>query len=133
MRIVRSVLLASALLLTTSEASAHEVRPGYLELRETSPGVFEVLFKTPTLGGMRFNLRPVLPTGCRSQGPVSTYETPGAILERWTVACDAILGGRRISVDGLSGTLLEVLVRIETLDGRTIVQRLKPTAPSFVV
>jgi len=133
MKVWRATLLAAALSLSATAAHAHEVRPGYLELRETSPGVFEVLFKTPTLGGMRFNLRPVLPGGCRSQGPVSTYETPGAILERWTVACDTALTGHRIAVDGLSGTLLEVLVRIETLDGRTIVLRLKPTAPSVAV
>ena len=132
-RAARAAALAALLSLGAAAAHAHEVRPGYLELREISPGVFEVLFKTPTLGGQRFNLRPLLPAGCRSQTPVATYEPPGAILERWTVTCDTILNGQRIAVAGLSGTLLEVLVRIETLDGRTIVQRLKPTAPSFVV
>ena len=133
MKAVRAAALAALLSLGAARAHAHEVRPGYLELREISPGVFEVLFKTPTLGGQRFNLRPLLPAGCRSQTPVATYETPGAILERWTVTCDTILNGQRITVAGLSGTLLEVLVRIETIDGRTIVGRLKPTAPSFVV
>lgn len=133
MKAVRAAALAALLSLGAARAHAHEVRPGYLELREISPGVFEVLFKTPTLGGQRFNLRPLLPAGCRSQTPVATYEAPGAILERWTVTCDTILNGQRIAVAGLSGTLLEVLVRIETIDGRTIVGRLKPTAPSFVV
>jgi hypothetical protein len=133
MKAVRAAVLAALLSLGAARAHAHEVRPGYLELREIAPGVFEVLFKTPTLAGTRFNLRPLLPAGCRAQTPVATYEPPGAILERWTVTCDTILSGQRIAVVGLSGTLLEVLVRIETLDGRTIVQRLKPTAPSFIV
>jgi hydrogenase/urease accessory protein HupE len=133
MRVAPAPLLAAALLLAAGAANAHEVRPGYLELRETSPGVFEVLFKMPMLGGMRFDLRPVLPAGCRSQVPATTYETHSAVLERWTVACDTLLAGQTISIQGLSGTLIEVLVRIETRDGRTIVQRLKPTAPSFVV
>lgn len=114
-------------------ARAHEVRPAYLELRETSAGVFDVLFKTPTLSGLRLNLRAVLPAGCRTLIPVATYETPAAVLERWTVACSEPLAGHTIAVPGLSGLLLETLVRIETLDGRTIVERLKPTAPSFVV
>lgn len=133
MRVGRATLLAVVLLLGAAPTRAHEVRPGYLELRETSPGVFQVLFKTPMLGGMRFNLQPVLPAGCRSLVPVATYESQSAVLERWTVACDTSLAGQRISVPGLSATLIEVLVRIETRDGHTIVQRLKPTAPSFVV
>ncbi len=28
---------------------AHEVRPGYLELRETTPGVFRVLWEKPAM------------------------------------------------------------------------------------
>jgi len=133
MRVAGATLLAAALLTVAGAAHAHEVRPGYLELRETSPGVFEVLFKVPMFGGMRFSLQPVLPTACRSQVPVATYEAQSAVLMRWTVACDTSLAGQTISIPGLAGTLIEVLVRIETRDGRTIVQRLKPTAPSFVV
>lgn len=133
MRVAPATLLAAALLLAAGAANAHEVRPGYLELRETAPGVFEVLFKMPMLGGMRFDVRPVLPAGCRSQVPATTYKPQSAVLERWAVACDTSLAGQTISIQGLSGTLIEVLVRIETRDGRTIVQRLKPTAPSFLV
>ena len=41
--------LALGLLLAGS-ATAHEVRPAYLALRETTPDRFEVLFKVPTRG-----------------------------------------------------------------------------------
>jgi hypothetical protein len=34
-------------------ASAHEVRPGYLELRATAPDRYQVLWKQPALGDMR--------------------------------------------------------------------------------
>ena len=57
MKAVRAAVLAALLSLGAARAHAHEVRPGYLELREIAPGVFEVLFKTPTLAGTRFNLR----------------------------------------------------------------------------
>ena len=40
-------LLALGIFFTPANAVAHEVRPGYLELRETSPGVFRVLWKKP--------------------------------------------------------------------------------------
>jgi hypothetical protein len=55
------------------------------------------------------------------------------VLERWTVACDTALAGQTIGVAGLSATLLEVLVRIEPLNGRTLVGRLKPTDASLAV
>ncbi len=41
------VILASLI----ASASAHEVRPAFLELRERAPGEFDVLWKVPALGG----------------------------------------------------------------------------------
>ena len=49
-----SVCLACALLLASAEA--HEVRPAYLEIKETAPGQFSVLWRTPVLAGMRLPL-----------------------------------------------------------------------------
>jgi hypothetical protein len=34
-------------------ALAHEARPAYLEITETAPGHYEVLWRTPLLSGMR--------------------------------------------------------------------------------
>ena len=38
-------------LLVAAVASAHEVRPAYLELTEHAPGEFEMLWKVPAMGG----------------------------------------------------------------------------------
>jgi hypothetical protein len=38
-------------LLIAASASAHEVRPAFLELTERAPGKFDVLWKVPALGG----------------------------------------------------------------------------------
>lgn len=45
--------LSVCLLLVVSAVSAHEARPCYLELKETAPGHFELLWRTPVLAGMR--------------------------------------------------------------------------------
>ena len=34
-------------------AQAHESRPAYLEIKETAPGRYDVLWRTPVLSGMR--------------------------------------------------------------------------------
>jgi hypothetical protein len=111
---------------------AHEVRPGYLELTETGPGRFDVFFKLPLVGGSPLRLEPVLPAACTSLTPVSRYVTPSALLQRWSVRCGP-LAGQRIAIAGLQSLLTEVLLRIQTADGRTITARLRPVAPFFVV
>src|SRR3990172_5755811 len=56
-----------------------------------------------------------------------------AYTERWTVNWPGGLTGGTIHIAGLSGTMTDVLVRLERLDGTTQVTRLTPSAPSFVV
>ena len=43
----------SSLLVALPPARAHEARPAYLEIKETAPGQFSVLWRTPVLAGMR--------------------------------------------------------------------------------
>ena len=56
-----------------------------------------------------------------------------ASTERWTVNCAGGLTGGTIHITGLSGTVVDVLVRLECLDGIAEVIRLTPSAPSFPV
>ena len=44
-RMIVGVVLA--LLFAFSSAQAHDIRPAYLELKETAPGQFSVLWRTP--------------------------------------------------------------------------------------
>ena len=56
-----------------------------------------------------------------------------AFTERWTVKRAGGLTGGTIHIAGLTGTMTDVLVRLERLDGTTQVTRLTPSAPSFIV
>jgi hydrogenase/urease accessory protein HupE len=49
LRLLTSV--AAVVVLALSSASAHEVRPAFLELTERVPGEFDVLWKVPAMGG----------------------------------------------------------------------------------
>ena len=128
------LLLAWFVLLSgAGGASAHEVRPGYLELRELGSGAFSVLWKVPMRGGARLSLRPILPEACKTRSPVSSQAVGGALIERWSVACDGDLAGGTIAIAGLDRTLTDVLVRMERGDGSVHTARLTPTEPSFEV
>jgi hypothetical protein len=128
-------LLLAALLLAGFAAGveAHEVRPGYLAVRQTGAESFDVLWKVPARGEMRLGLHARLPETCRNLVPPSSYFGGGSSTERRSVACPGGLTGQTIAIDGLSGTLTDVLVRLERSDGTTQVKRLSPAEPSFLV
>jgi len=131
----RTRFLLAALLLTgfVAGVEAHEVRPGYLAVRQTDAESFDVLWKVPAKGDLRLGLYARLPENCTALTPPSNYFSGGAFTGRWSVTCPGGLTGGTITIDGLSGTMTDVLVRIERSDGTTLVTRLSPANPSFVV
>lgn len=119
------------LLLLPGPAAAHEVRPAYLELRQTAPDTWEVLFKVPALGDdRRLGLHLGLPESCAPLVPPRATVIRGAVVERHTLRG---LAGGTVRVDGLASTVIDVLVRVEPLDGPARVDRLTPDRNTFVV
>jgi hydrogenase/urease accessory protein HupE len=130
----RAFFTLALLAACASGASAHEIRPAYLELREAGPEAYDVLWKVPGQGdGLRLGLYVEFPAACTTIAGPRTTVIDNACAERWTERCPGGLDGKTIAVAGLSGTMTDVLVRLEHLDGRTQVLRLLPSAPSFVV
>jgi hypothetical protein len=125
-------VLGIAALLYAAAAPAHEVRPAYLELRETVPSEFTVLFKTPRVGDARLALTPRFGGGATALTPVVARLPPGAVVQGWTLHAPA-LRGASVAIDGLSGTMTDALVRVEFLDGTSWTHRLRPGAPHAVV
>ena len=126
-------LLATAVFCAAS-ATGHEVRPAYLGITETSPNVFEVVWKQPLLGDRRLPLEPVLPKHCvlavRSVDDVRN----AALIQYWTADCGpGGLVGSVIGIEGLSTTLTDVLVNVALLDETSISALLRPEAPYFTV
>ncbi len=120
------------LLLLPRFASAHEVRPAYLELRQTEATTYDAKWKVPGRGDLRLGVYVELPSGCTNLSEPRATMVNNAFREQWTVQCDGLTGGT-IHIAGLSATMIDVLVRIERLDGTTQIARLTPTSTSFVV
>ncbi|MCM2311982.1 MAG: HupE/UreJ family protein [Steroidobacteraceae bacterium] len=118
--------------LVAGSAHAHEVRPGYLQIRETAPGSFDVLWKVPARGEYRLGMYVRLPASC-SGAPAHGTFIDAAFVEQWSVQCRGGLVGREIAIDGLSATRTDVLARVERLDGTTQTARLTPQLTSFAV
>ncbi|MGZ9156892.1 MAG: HupE/UreJ family protein, partial [Candidatus Binatia bacterium] len=115
-------------------AFSHEVRPAYLELRQTSNDTYDVLWKVPGQGeDLRLGLYVQLPESCSNLSQPRGAFAANAYTERWSIKCAMGLSGGTIRIAGLSATLTDVLVRLERLEGSTQVTRLTPAMPSFVV
>jgi len=117
-----------------SVASAHELRPAYLEVREKAADTYDVLWKVPGKGeNMRLGLYVEFPSDCVNVTEPHAVMVNGAFAQRWTVKRAGGLAGGTIHIAGLQSTATDVLVRLERLDGTTQVTRLMPSSPSFLV
>jgi hydrogenase/urease accessory protein HupE len=116
-----------------SRLHAHEVRPGYLDLRQTGTETFNVLWKVPARGDLRLSLNVRFPENCQPVTPRISYQSVDAFTERYTLLCRGGLAERTISIDGLSATLTDVLVRLKRIDETIQIARLTPSSPSFIV
>jgi hydrogenase/urease accessory protein HupE len=129
--VVLLTLLVQVFLATT--AKAHELRPGYLELRQMAADQYSVLWKVPALGDLRLGLYVKLPETCKPKGESVKAMEGGAFVERWSVTCGDGLKEQTITIDGLRGTVTDVLARIAYRDGSIEMARITPESPAFVV
>jgi hydrogenase/urease accessory protein HupE len=128
------VFLAVLGALVAQPARSDELRPGYLELRQTDPSTYSLLFKIPARGeDLRLAVYVNLPEGTLDVGAPRVSFGDGAYVERRTIRRDGGLAGHAITIEGLSATSTDVLVRIETLAGAIQTERLSPTSTAFVV
>ena len=117
-------------LLTASTTRAHEVRPAYLEIKETAPAQFSVLWRTPVLAGMRLPVALKIPNELRNLKDPSIQELSDSLVERrWIDAGANGLAGKRIEFAGLQLTITDVLVRVQTLNGMHSTMVVHPSQP----
>lgn len=111
-------------------AKAHETRPAYLEIRETSPGRYTVLWRTPVLSGMRLPVVLKLPDDIRNLNDPVVQEFSDSLVERRIIeAGGGTLAGERIEFVGLQGTITDVLVRVQMIDGTSSTVLVRSSEP----
>jgi hydrogenase/urease accessory protein HupE len=111
-------ILCSAFLCTTL-ASAHEVRPAYLQITQTPDHGYEVLWKRPVMGEVAVHLVPHLSGGWLERKPTTIEVTSGFSIETWQIAPGArpALESQAVSIEGLPGTITDALVIVRLADG----------------
>jgi hydrogenase/urease accessory protein HupE len=127
---IRFVLWALLMVFSTSALRAHESRPAYFEVKQTTTGQYSFLWRTPLLSGMRLAVTPEFPRDVRQlKTPVSQETIDSVVTRYWIEAGPSGLSGKRIEFPGLQGTITDVLVRVELLDGRSWTAIVHPSQP----
>ena len=132
---LRRWTVAVALMLTWATTIRADVfRPAYLELRQTSAETYDVMWKVPAQGDtLRLAIHVVFPEGTVNLSEPRGNFTGDGFVERWTIRREGGLANGKVRIDGLPGTITDVLARVEREDGTTQVARLLPEQPAFVV
>lgn len=124
------LLLAAMFTLWAGIAHADDMRPGYLEIRETRPMHYAINWKAPARIG---KVLPAFPRDCKAITQQQRSFEAAALLSRWTVACNRSLKGRSISLQGLESTQGDALLRYQSLSGDVQASRLTPAEPSTTI
>ncbi len=128
MKRILTVLFFVLSLLIVQKAHAHEVRPGSLKITETTPDLFEAVWKQPILSGKRLKLDPVFPEDCKINEISRSFGT-GTLSVSYDVKC--ALDNGILKIEGLERTLTDVYVEINYLDDMPKRALLKPAANSL--
>jgi hypothetical protein len=131
---VRSIpIFFLLILLFATTAFGHEMRPAYLELKQTGSETYDVLWKVPAMQDLRLALYLTFPKECKETSNKRSYNVGGFFIERNSIRCVNGLTEKTIAIQGLSATMTDVLARVQRLDGTTLTARITPSTPSFIV
>jgi len=129
------VLLFGITPLLGSESVAHEVRPAYLEIDETLPNRFNILWKQPSDGLVALHLEPKLSNELLDTPPEEEYIANSFVIRRWkerSLARSAF-DGATLHIEGLEHTMTDALVNISFVSGQQIQMLLRPDNPALVI
>jgi len=130
----RASLILALLAAFAPAVYAHEVRPAYLELRQTGPDTYDVLWKVPARGeNLRLGIYVHFPDDTQQLSQPVGSLVGGASLERWRIQRTGGLDGQTIRIDGLAATRIDVIARVDHGNGVVQTTRILPDAPEFIV
>jgi hydrogenase/urease accessory protein HupE len=116
------------------QASADEIRPALLDIKEQNTGLFAVTWKVPTRNGRALAITPRLPASLELLGSPSVQDVPGARVAHTTYKNNAeSLTGQTIVIEGLAAVQTDVLLLVQLKDGGQHSAILRPASPEFTI
>jgi hypothetical protein len=118
-------------------AHAHRFAPSLLNVQETAPLQYNVVWKTPAQGVSNVPLRPLWPESCEVKNASAPQMEDTGVVTSWQLLCtnlgDEGLVGETLGVSGLGENQGSAMVMVSLLDGRQFQQVLNTEESEFVV
>lgn len=111
---------------------AHEVRPAFLKITQTSETEYNVQWKVPTLNNLVPRINPVFPQGFKLT-QIKEQLRAGAVIKYYNGIYEESLAGNRITISELQQTLIDVIIVVELLDGAVHSLIVQADNPSVII
>ncbi|NRG16085.1 HupE/UreJ family protein [Rhizobiales bacterium] len=122
--------LIVATILSGCSADAHESRPAYLQITQTAPSQFTLLWRTPMRGSVPLPVIVKLPADVRDiRNPLVQTLSDSRLERRWIEIGPEGLAGARIGFPGLELTITDAITQVKMLDGRSWMAIARPSQP----
>jgi hypothetical protein len=133
-RFILLLLAIAAALASTAPARADDFRPAYLQLEQTGPDSYDVLWKVPAIDEYRtLKVRPVYPPGTSIVEPLKSTFSGNTTAMSGRIAIPGGLPGKQLRFEGLAETRGEVLVRLIRLDGTEELSKVSSNNPQLAI
>ena len=134
---VRHLWLVAVMLLglfPAMQATADEIRPALLDIKEQNTGLFAVTWKVPTRNNQALAIAPQLPQSLELIGSPTVQDVPGARVEHASYRnTGESLTGQTILIEGLAAVQTDVLLLVQLKDGGQHSAILRPASPAFTI
>ncbi len=132
-QVLKRIVFSLLFLIVSLNSFAHEIRPAYLQIIQTSETTYEVFWKVPSMGDTVPKIYPVFPPFFTVEELNSPNQIPGSVIYSYKISSDETLQGKILTIDGLNKTLIDALVTITYLDGEKVTLMLQPDKDSSII
>jgi hydrogenase/urease accessory protein HupE len=127
------ILHSAFCILTSLPARAHEIQPAYLDLHESSPGHYTVLWKIPSAIAATASFQPLFPASAKITSPILTQHLGGSDLQRYQLSIPGGLDNQTLALTGPTAVLGDVLVRLVRANGSVQFFHINPATPAVLI
>ena len=127
-------LSMSLFLFLSLPSIAHEIRPAYLEINQNTDSTnhYQIIWKIPLVKDKAPRISPVFPNGF-SLTQTTDHFLADAYIRHYRGKYDRPINGKKLIIEGLEMTLVDVLVQINLADETSYSLLLQPDKPYAIV
>lgn len=133
MRWLHTLLISLLSFGAVQSVAAHELDPGYLDIKEVGNGAYQIFWRKPDVQGRAMEIDALLPNGCVPNTGLDSQFDGSAWVSHWTAVCETHLSGQAVTISGLQRQSTDVLVRYQPLNHAGTTLRLTPLETSAIL